>query len=57
MENFYFVDNFLVKHFVYSKNIHSFEFSFIDKQNTSTTNEFFNILNLYNNSGKTDVHL
>lgn len=42
MENFYFVDNFLVKHFVYPKNIHSFAFAFIDKQNTSTTNEFFN---------------
>ena len=42
MENFQPVDNFLVKHFVNSKNIRSFAPHLLNKRNTSTTNEFFN---------------
>lgn len=40
MENFQIVDNFLVKHFVNSKNIFSFASHLLNKRNTSTTNEF-----------------
>ena len=44
MENFQPVDNFLVKHFVNSKNIRSFAPHLLNKRNTSTAKSFFNEL-------------